>query len=349
MLADSDIVLSTYHTIAAESTDITSPLCKINWFRIVLDEGRWFSLISSQSLTEVWTAHIIRGMTTKLFKSIKRLRANFRWCLTGTPIQNSLEDLAALVNFIQSSPLDDFHVFKKHIISPLMKGSEKGVDNLRQLLDSVCLRRTKQLLNLPKVISETRLLNFSPREKRQYIDTRDKLVRMINQNRLQQQNKGCLGVFQLQLQLRRLCNHGTFQKSSLGVEDFDPEQAIAHLRKQKQAKCEVCGTHVTGIHGIEEQRSGSFTTCGHLLCSKCIPTMKGALQKIDGRDGCLKCSLCPETNFGEYLVTEEASPKPSKYGNKNLSAWQYFDKAGCSTKISAVVADIEQHKAEGKR
>jgi hypothetical protein len=349
VLADSDIVLSTYHTIAAESTDITSPLCKINWFRIVLDEGRRFSLISSQSLTEVCTAHIIRGMTTKLFKSIKRLRANFRWCLTGTPIQNSLEDLAALVNFIQSSPLDDFHVFKKHIISPLMKGSEKGVDNLRQLLDCVCLRRTKQLLNLPQIISESRLLNFSPREKRQYIDTRDKLVKMINQNRLQQQNKGCLGVFQLQLQLRRLCNHGTFQRSSLGVEDFDPEQAIAHLRKQKQAKCEVCGIHVTGIHGIEEQRSGSFTTCGYLLCSKCIPTMKEALQKIDGRDGCLKCSLCPETIFGEYLVTEEASSKPSKYGNKNLSAWQYFDKAGCSTKISAVVADIEQHKAEGKR
>jgi SNF2 family DNA or RNA helicase len=299
---------------------------------------------------KVCTAHIIRSMTTKLFKSMKRLRANFRWCLTGTPIQNSLEDLAALVNFIQSSPLDDFHVFKKHIISPLMKGSGEGVDNLRQLLDSVCLRRTKELLNLPKAIFESRLLDFSPREKRQYVETRDKLVRMINQNRLQPQNKGCLGVFQLQLQLRRLCNHGTFQKSSVGVEDFDPEQAIAHLRKLKQARCEVCNGHVTGIHGIEEQRSGSFTMCGHLLCSKCIPKMKGALQKINGRDGCLKCSLCPETIFGEYLVTEEASSKPSRsVNNKTLSAWQYFDKDGCSTKISAVVAEIEQHKAEGKR
>lgn len=38
-LANSDIVLSTYHTIAAESLDETSPLWKINWYRIVLDEG----------------------------------------------------------------------------------------------------------------------------------------------------------------------------------------------------------------------------------------------------------------------------------------------------------------------
>ncbi|KAE9372536.1 hypothetical protein N431DRAFT_375776 [Stipitochalara longipes BDJ] len=331
VLADSDIVLSTYHTIAAESRDTTSPLWKIKWFRIVLDE-----------------AHIIRRMTTKLFKSIKSLQSNFRWCLTGTPIQNSLEDLAALVNFIQSYPLDDFHVFKKHIISPLMKGSEKGVDNLRQLLDSICLRRTKQLLNLPEVISESRLLSFSSREKKQYIDTRDELVKIINQNRLQPQNKSYLGVFQLQLQLRRLCNHGTFQKKYIGVQDFDPEQAIAHLRKQKQAMCEVCGIHVTGIHGIEEQRSGSFTTCGHLLCSKCIPEMMRALQKINGQDGCLQCSLCPETIFGEYLVTEEASSKPPRSGSENLSAWQFFDKGGCSTKISAAVTDIEQHKTEGK-
>lgn len=288
-------------------------------------------------------------MTTKLFKAVKKLRANLRWCLTGTPIQNSLEDLAALVNFIRSCPLDNLYMFKKHIISPLMKRSENGVENLCQLLDSVCLRRTKQLLNLPEVISELRLLIFSAREKKQYIDTRDKLIKMINQHRLQPQNKGYLGVFQLQLQLRRLCNHGTFQKPSLGVDEFDPEHAIAHLKKQKQARCEVCSINVTGIHGIEEQRSGSFTTCGHLLCSKCVPKMKQALQKIDGRDGCLKCSLCPETIFGEYLVIEDASSKPSKNGSKHLSAWQYFDKDGCSTKISAVVADIEQQKTEGKR
>lgn len=40
VLADSDIVLSTYHTISYESTDKASPLWKIKWFRIILDEGR---------------------------------------------------------------------------------------------------------------------------------------------------------------------------------------------------------------------------------------------------------------------------------------------------------------------
>jgi SNF2 family DNA or RNA helicase len=38
-IANADVVLSTYHTVAGESAKTTSPLFKIHWFRIVLDEG----------------------------------------------------------------------------------------------------------------------------------------------------------------------------------------------------------------------------------------------------------------------------------------------------------------------
>jgi SNF2 family DNA or RNA helicase len=290
-------------------------------------------------------------MATKLFKAMKKLHGNFRWCLTGTPVQNSLEDLAALISFIRSSPLDDFHTFRKHVIKPLLKGSENGVENLRLLLDSLCLRRTKELLNLPEAAYDVRLLNFSAKEEQHYIQTRDKLIKMIHQNRMQPKSKSSyLGVFQLQLQLRRLCNHGSFQKLSLGAEEFDPEQAIAHLKQQKSAKCEACGTNISGIHGIEETQSGNFTTCGHLLCMKCIPNLKLALGTVDGQDDKFQCSLCKKFVSAEYIVADDTtSAKASKSGTKHLSAWQYFDRGGCSTKVSAVVEDIEKHKTEGKR
>ena len=287
-------------------------------------------------------------MSTKLFKAMKRLRARFYWCLTGTPVQNSLEDLAALISIIRASPLDDLHKFRKHVVAPLTKNMENGVENLRQLLDSVCLRRTKQLLNLPQVISELQLLSFSAREEQQYTETTEKLANIINKNGLQLKNgKGCLDVFQLQLQRRRLCNHGTFQKLSLGPGEFDPDQAIAHMKKQNDAKCESCSIQITGIRGIEEKRSGHFTVCGHLLCTKCVPKMKSALKAADGKDGYLQCSVCPELIFGKYLIEEDSGQ--SKSGSNHLSAWQYFDKEGCSTKISTLVADIENHKTDGKR
>jgi SNF2 family DNA or RNA helicase len=98
-----------------------------------------------------FSAHIIRRVLTTLLKAMKKLRAKFYWCLTGTPVQNSLEDIAALLSFIRAPPLDDIADFRKYIVAPLTKGSENGVKNLRQLLDSVRLRRTKQLLDLLKL------------------------------------------------------------------------------------------------------------------------------------------------------------------------------------------------------
>jgi hypothetical protein len=175
---------------------------------------------------------------------------------------------------------------------------------------------------------------------------------MMKQSKLHPKNKkGNLGVFQLQLQLRRLCNHGTFQKLSLDAEDFDPEQAISQLRRNKEANCEVCCIKISYIRGIglQARRSGSFTVCGHLCCMKCIPTLTQALHKIDDKDRSFKCSLCFSTIQGEYFVVDEAFAKHHKAGSKILSPWQYFDKSGCSTKVSAIIKDLEESKTDGKR
>jgi SNF2 family DNA or RNA helicase len=290
-------------------------------------------------------------MSTKLFKAVKKLYAKYRWCLTGTPVQNSLEDFVALISFIGASPLDDLDEFRKFIITPLMKHEESSIDNLRQLLDSICLRRTKELLNLSHVVEDLQVLRFSASEQQYYLRTQGKLIKLIKLNTLQPKSnkKGYLGVFQLQLQLRRLCNHGTFQKSTLGTEEFDPQQAIAHLKQQKKANCEVCNVKITGIQGMEEKRSGNFTVCGHLLCRKCEIKTKAGPRPVEGDKEGWQCSLCSEMILGKYMVDEEDLSTQSKPGTRQLSAWQYFDKDGCSTNISTLVADIERNEhADGK-
>ena len=40
ILADADIILTTYHTLAADFAAKRSPIHEIAWYRIVLDEGR---------------------------------------------------------------------------------------------------------------------------------------------------------------------------------------------------------------------------------------------------------------------------------------------------------------------
>lgn len=156
-------------------------------------------------------------------------------------------------------------------------------------------------------------------------------------------------MFQLQLQMRRLCNHGTFQKSSHDSKEFDPEQAIAELKRDNTSRCESCKFMVYSICGLrlEEKQTGTFTTCGHLLCERCIPKMTSALLPVEGQEDTFICSICSEIIRGDYLVVDEATAG-QRNGTKRLSAWDYFDKNGCSTKMSAVVADLEeqQHKDE---
>jgi SNF2 family DNA or RNA helicase len=288
-------------------------------------------------------------MATRLFRAIEKLNAKYRWCLTGTPVQNSLDDLASLLSFVQVSPLDNLNMFRKHIISPIKNRSETGVENLRQVLDFVCLRRTQELLNLPKITSELKLLKFSNKEEQLYSSTRTDLINKIKENTFKPNSKGSqLGVFQLQLQLRRLCNHGTFQKPSIREEGFDPQQAMRHLETLKEANCEVCNHKITGINGIEEQWSGISTTCGHLLCSICLPNVMKSLNTPDISGGLPKCSLCAAVVVGDYLATELSTSRSVNY-SKRISPLEYFDTDGYSSKVSAVIEDIKQQHEDEKR
>ncbi|KAG8900552.1 hypothetical protein FRC01_010095, partial [Tulasnella sp. 417] len=75
------------------------------WLRVVLDE-----------------AHTIKGRTTQGAKACYALQAKFRWCLTGTPIQNSVEELFSLLHFLQVRPLNDWDTFKAQIANPIKAG-----------------------------------------------------------------------------------------------------------------------------------------------------------------------------------------------------------------------------------
>eukprot|EP00039_Didymoeca_costata_P005103 m.78508 g.78508 ORF g.78508 m.78508 type:complete len:1629 (+) comp12675_c0_seq1:179-5065(+) len=64
-----------------------SPLTKLNWWRICLDE-----------------AQMVEGSTTKAAQMALRLKCQNRWCVTGTPIGRGLDDLYGLVNFLALDP-----------------------------------------------------------------------------------------------------------------------------------------------------------------------------------------------------------------------------------------------------
>ena len=127
-----DLILTTYSTISAEYEKL-KPLAKINWFRIVLDE-----------------AHAIRTQKTKQSKAVCALWAERRWAVTGTPVQNRLEDLGALFKFLKTRPFDEAAGFNAYILNPFKNADPDVVTKLQLLVSSLTLRRLKQgLVDLP--------------------------------------------------------------------------------------------------------------------------------------------------------------------------------------------------------
>ncbi|XP_053242137.1 transcription termination factor 2 isoform X2 [Podarcis raffonei] len=145
VLSEYDIVVTTYSILAKEiptqkeEAEVAaddhvvqdksapfSPLLWIHWARIVLDE-----------------AHNIKNPKVQASIAACKLRATARWAVTGTPIQNNLLDMYALLRFLRCSPFDEFKVWKNQVDNNTRKGGER----LTLLTRSLLLRRTKDQLD----------------------------------------------------------------------------------------------------------------------------------------------------------------------------------------------------------
>lgn len=170
-----DIVVTTYQIISRELeetikegegdeavsetkdvklTDQPVPL-QIGWERIILDE-----------------AHNIKNPKSKSAVAICKLRARARWAITGTPIQNNLLDMYALLRFLRFSPFDEYKVWKKQVDNNKRSGNKW----LATLMKALLLRRTKDqvdsegkpLVSLPDKCINTHEIQLSDQEKKVY-------------------------------------------------------------------------------------------------------------------------------------------------------------------------------------
>lgn len=299
--------------------------------------------------TKAFPAHIIRRQSTKLHAAVALLAAELRWCLTATPIHNSLEDVGSLIAFAGAFPFDNLLVFRKHIVLPFERNEEAVRDKLVRLLDSFCLRRTASLLDLPQVVEIRRELCLTAEEKQQYETTSRLMDLAIKQRASDASGKSNpFGLFQAQLQLRILSNHGTFQKQfSWGQgRDFllEREDAVAFLGHNSEVQCSLC-EEMTSILSVTRPHM-DLQRCGHVLCPEC------ALQQADlsGESGFLsQCQLCQKAGFESARSGLGKTKSSIKSAMCAPRGGDYFNKNGFSTKVAAIMADLEEDQFKSKR
>lgn len=159
-----DVVVTTYGTVQSEfksmmgsgksdgglrKPGLNQPLLNFNWKRIILDE-----------------AHGIKNPSTIVSRACCMLKAPYRWAVTGTPMQNSLQDIYGLLKFLHHEPWCEASFWRKAITSaastdvegetdtsendieasPAMLTATLAFGRVRRVLAPIILRRTKDTL-----------------------------------------------------------------------------------------------------------------------------------------------------------------------------------------------------------
>ena len=167
------------------------------------------------ALTLPWDSSI-KEINTVACRASCDLVADRRLCLTGTPVQNKLDDVFALLKFLKLEPFDEKAIWTEFIGTPVKYGQTVGVARLQSIMKYITLRRTKEskaengqrILCLPPRRDELRLLKFDEHEKAIYdqffTESKAEFTELSKQNEVM---KNYVGILQKILRLRQICDH----------------------------------------------------------------------------------------------------------------------------------------------
>ncbi|KAK4174664.1 SNF2 family N-terminal domain-containing protein [Triangularia setosa] len=331
-LQDYDIVLTTYGVLSADSKG-RSVLQQVQWHRVVLDEAHW-----------------IRNQSSKHFKAALGLKSIRRWCLTGTPIQNRLDDLVSLLTFLHFQPFCLQAVFQRHILEPLRQETPDRGCRLRCLLGAICLRRSDKLLNLPEPIFEQVSITLQADERDTYNGILKQCEWDIDTQVSSQAKIKKYGIlFAAIMKLRRLCNHGTHPVVSnklLGVDvtgDEDIDEGCSLCKGNGEDKLDLGGGEICPLCG----RDTSLSSLTRLKSrSRSRSPAQAAMTNIPSSPASYGCGPSP---FSSQITEQQTSSKlravishlkQTEFGSKSLvfSYWtatldlleRYMEAAGIS-------------------
>lgn len=222
-----DVVITTYHTLVSEHGSSEGSLqvgCfGLHWYRIILDE-----------------AHSIKNRNAKATKAVCALNAEYRWCLTGTPMQNNLDELQSLIHFLRIKPYEDLNQWRDQITRPMNNGrGGLAIKRLQVYLKVFMKRRTKDILkqegalksgdsstrdgvktNAFKIVKrsvEKIEVDFTPEERAFYKRLESRTDKSLEQ--MMAGNKvSYASALVLLLRLRQACNHPQLVKGDLAKE-----------------------------------------------------------------------------------------------------------------------------------
>ena len=146
-----------------------------------------------------------------LYKTVTRLKSQFKLVLTGTPVENSLTDLWTQLNFVNPGLLGDLSFFRREFAKPIekMQDDEKEL-KLRKIIQPFILRRTKEMVarDLPPITEQTVFCDMTDEQLKLYDEEKSSVRNSILKSIASTgHEKSAIVVLQGLMKLRQISNH----------------------------------------------------------------------------------------------------------------------------------------------
>ncbi|KAL3289544.1 hypothetical protein HHI36_022961 [Cryptolaemus montrouzieri] len=178
-------ILTTYEIVLKDKAFLGS----LSWAVLLVDE-----------------AHRLKNDDSLLYKALTEFYTNHRLLITGTPLQNSLKELWALLHFIMPEKFVTWEEFEKEHGNT----EKKGYGRLHKQLEPFILRRVKKDVekSLPAKVEQILRVEMTSIQKQYY-----KWILTKNYNALRKGVKGSSTAFlNIVIELKKCCNHALLTK-----------------------------------------------------------------------------------------------------------------------------------------
>ncbi|DBA87227.1 TPA: hypothetical protein ACH3X1_004293 [Trebouxia sp. C0004] len=252
-LAEYDVVITTYGTLRSEHRQSdTDGLFGLVWWRVVLDE-----------------AQNIKDQKAQRSLAVFNLKAKHKWALSGTPIQNQVQELFSYFHFLQYHPFNTQAAFRQYMrnIEDLPNPTH-ALERLREMLQPVMLRRTKEssfngikILTLPARKVTVKKLRMSKQETILYEHAKTAALQQMQERADERAREAKLGqsgpaarrfspaAFAVLVRLRQACIH-----SSLLPAGLLPRTDSSPTHDEEGAIEKTAVTYAEGLKRIQAKR-----------------------------------------------------------------------------------------------
>ena len=186
---DSDLVVTTYALLRRDLEELQN----YEFNSIILDE-----------------AQNIKNPNTITARSVRKINAQQRLCLSGTPIENNLFELWSLFEFLMPGFLGSQHAFQRGIVKPIKDGDVETIEQLRTRVRPFILRRTKSEVakDLPPKIENVQYCALAEEQAELYGALAAKLKEQVMSDVDEKgMAKSQMSILDALLKLRQICCH----------------------------------------------------------------------------------------------------------------------------------------------